>query len=707
MLLFAPLALAHRVYLDREGLPELDRILRFEAPTIGKVEDARGEVLIEVAREYRRIVSYDEIPQVVRDAILSAEDKNFFSHSGLDYSALPRVLWKAAQSSLLAWRRGDSGLRLRMPQGGSTLTQQLVRGYFLQDWVRAEQSGVLYRDGFLPRVVSVAVGARTTNKLARKLEEARLAVWLEGEMRRRYGSREEAKRQIFARYANLIYLGNGRYGFAAASQYYFGKDLASYTGEDAGKAALLAGIAKAPGEYAPGDPRSVGRRDAILALMARNGSIPEALAERCRKEPVTVAPRPRPSPIDAPAAVEHVIDELKTRGGGRFSAADLFDGRVSVRSTVDRRVQAVVNDALEKGLARYEKRHPRGKGQIQGSVVVLRNADAAILAEAGSRKVYNGRLNVYSDYNRVTDSARQPGSAMKPLAYLAAFGSGMDLDTTVPDEPIGLPTGGGREVKWIANYDGQFKGPMPLREALAESRNAAAVWVAREAGLYSVIQTARAVGIRSPLQPYLTTALGASEVRLLELADAYRAMASELLAEPHVIDRVTDPAGGVLYEAPRAGHDIRSAGFTSAQLRLIQEGLRGVVRLPGGTAHALAGRDFPIPVMGKTGTTSEYRDALFAGSTYGPSGITVAVRIGYDDDRELGAQETGARTALPVFREIVLRVYEQGLVGAVPSFPPEIEQGIDEYLALRAALAETRAEPLPDPSPNPAAGPGT
>jgi penicillin-binding protein 1A len=211
-----------------------------------------------------------------------------------------------------------------------------------------------------------------------------------------------------------------------------------------------------------------------------------------------------------------------------------------------------VNEALENGLARYEKRHPGAKGSIQGSVVALRNGNAAILAEAGGRHIFNGRDSRYSDYNRVTGSLRQPGSAWKPLVYLAAFRQGLDLDTFVPDEPIEVFMGTDQGVKWISNYDNQFKGPIPIRQALAESRNAVAVWITREIGLNSVIRAAREMGIRSPLQPYITTALGASEVRLLELAGAYRTMASGILAKPHIIDRVTDASGAVLYEAPAA-----------------------------------------------------------------------------------------------------------------------------------------------------------
>jgi penicillin-binding protein 1A len=678
----------HYVYFDRTRLPDIESFLRFEPPTIGAIYDDQGKVLIELAREYRRVVSYDEVPSILREAILAAEDKNFFAHSGVEYRALPRVVEKAVGRSLAAWWNGD-GFRPLFPQGGSTLTQQLVRSYFLQDLTIRENSDTLTLDGLTPRVLAGVLSVRATNKLLRKIEEIRLSLWLEEEMRRRYGSQNQAKREIFARYASFIYLGSGRYGFAAASEYYFGKPLSSYTPEDGGLAALLAGIGKSPKLYAPlpGRAEPLRRRNEILALMVRNGRISEDLAQRCQAEPVPVAAR-RPVPTEAPGAIANVLEELKQHGGTRFGIEDLFRGRISVRSTVDGRVQTIVNEALENGLALYEQRHRASTGLIQGSVVVLRNADAAILAEAGGRQTFRGRTTRYSDLNRVTDSLRQPGSTWKPMVYLAAFRHGLDLDSEVPDEPIEVPVDADRGVKWIANYDNHFKGLIPLRQALAESRNAVAVWIAREIGVDEVNRTARQIGILSPLHEYISTALGASEVRLLELAGAYRAMASGLLAQPHVLARVTDSTGGVLYQASRGATEITADGPSSAELTLIQEGLRGVVRLPEGTAHALDALDFPIPVMGKTGTTSDFRDALFVGSTYGREGITVAVRIGFDDNRTLGEKETGSRAALPIFREIMLRVYHEQLAGPVPQFPGDIETRIDAYLALRADLTQ-------------------
>jgi penicillin-binding protein 1A len=678
----------YTIYFDRRDLPDLGAFLRFEPLTTGEIRDDRGEVLIQLAREYRRVVSYDELPPILRDAILAAEDKNFFTHSGVEYRALPRVIQKTAMRSLDSWRRGD-GFRSPYPQGGSTLTQQLVRVYFLRDLTIRENGDRLVSDGYAARAVSWIVGVRGTNTLLRKTEELRLSLWLEEEMRRRYGSAERAKQEIFERYANFIYLGNGRYGFASASEYYFGKPLSSYGAEDADKAASLAGIGKSPRDYAPApdDPRPLRRRNAILALMVRNRAIPEDLASRCRARPIVVAAR-SPVKTDAPAAISHVLEELQRRGDDGLGIEELFQGRIVVHATVDARVQAVVNASLEAGLARYEARHRTARGAIQGSVVVLRNADAAVLAEAGGRRAFEGRDARYTDLNRVTDSLRQAGSAWKPMVYLAAFRRGLDLDTEVPDEPIGVPSGTGSEEKWITNYDNCFLGPIPVREALAASRNAATVWIAREIGVDEVNRTSRQLGIHSALSPYLSTALGSSDVRLLELAGAYRAMASGIPAEPHVVARVTAAAGGaVLYEPPRPAPGFGWDGPSFMDLSLIQEGLRGVVRLPEGTAHALDDAAFGIPVMGKTGTTSDFRDALFVGSTYGAEGITVAVRIGYDDNRVLGDKESGSRAALPIFREIVQRLYRERLVGPVPTFPPEIESRITDYL-------EGRAEPF-------------
>jgi len=705
VVVLVPVALiALHVYGDRTNLPDPGPFERFEFLAIGHVYDASGTPLIQLAREHRSITAYKDIPPVVREAIVATEDKHFFTHNGVDYSTIPRVLRRVRMATLLARVVGrgptvEADAPAIFPQGGSTITQQLVRGYFLKGLTSGENSHLLQGLGRLPRSLSFVLGARNANMIARKAEEMRLSLWIEGELTRRFGSKRRAKEEILARYASYVYMGNGQYGFATAAQYYFGRPLISLTADDADMAALLAGIPKSPRDYDPTSSdaaNALRRRDQTLTLMAANGFLTrDALAEATRR-PLPVVAAHRGVVTHAPSAVGHVIKELRSRGVPN-GLEDLLQGHLDVYSTVDVRVQQIVNDALEQGLAAYETRHPRAAGVTQGSVVVLGNGDARILAESGGRARYNGRSAVYSDFNRAIESARQPGSAMKPIVYLAAFRSGgFDLESLVPDEPISVPDGI-NEPKWISNYDGRFKGPIPAREALAESRNAAAMWIGSQVGLDSILRTARGLGITTVLHPYPTTVLGASEVNLLELANAYRTMASGVYAQPYIISRAVQDLGADVTGLARRP---ASAENTDPGLLLIQEGLRGVVRIPGGTAHALDSETFAIPVMGKTGTTSEFRDALFVGSTYGVGGITVAVRIGFDDNRSLGNGESGARVALPIFRDVVARIYRDRLAGAVPAFPEELEARITAYLDGPAppplvAGAAVRRTPLP------------
>ena len=419
--------------------------------------------------------------------------------------------------------------------------------------------------------------------------------------------------------------------------------------------------------------------------MAASGFISQDTLKAAEQRPIEANGQRKNKILSTPAVLATILDELKGRRAD-LTVEHLYQGGIQVYSTVDARVQQLANQALEHGLELYEKRHPSAKGIIQGAVVVLRNRDASILAETGGRQFYQARSATYSDFNRVTKAMRQPGSTMKPFAYLAAFRQGsFDLATMVPDEPIGVPDGANQSTKWISNYDDQFRGMIPLREALAESRNAAAVWLAGQIGIGNVLDTSRSLGVKTRLRPYFTTALGASEVNLLELANAYRTIASGIFAEPYAIRKIVRATGEVATEKEL---DRSAVDVNDPALLLIQEGLRSVVRIPSGTAHALNPSVFPIAVMGKTGTTNEFRDALFIGSTYGRNGITVAVRVGFDDNRSLGPNETGGRLALPVFKELMLKVYREKLVGPAPTFPAQMEQNINDYLAGRTAVTE-------------------
>ena len=686
------------VYFDRQNLPDVGPFTRFDFPTIGHIYDVNGEPLIELAREYRQITQYEDIPPIVRDAILATEDKHFFAHNGVDYMSVPRVIGKirvGAWGKRLATggRRDNMAGQAIFPQGGSTITQQLVRGAFLQRQTSQENSYQLRNVGILPRVLSSVIGARNVNMVLRKREEIRLSLWIEQQMRERFRSKRRAKEEIFARYASFVYMGNGQYGFARAAEYYFGRRLSSFTADDADKAALLASIAKSPRAYAPtardGGP-ILRRRNQTLGLMAASRFISRDQLTAAGRRPLPVVARRKADVFQSSAVVAHVLAELKVAHPD-VGLEDLLQGRVQVDSTVDLRIQRIANDALRHGLERYEQRHARARGLTQGSVVVLKNRDGSILAEVGGREVYRGRATSYSDFNRVTESLRQPGSAMKPIVYLAAFRhGGFTLDTLVPDQPISVPNGNAENRKWISNYDGRFKGLIPIREALAESRNAVAIWITAQIGIDAILRTSRSLGVQTRLQRYATTALGASEVNLLELATAYRTIASGMIAPPYVIRQIVRGSGDV---DPGPSHTPVPVRLTDGALALIQEGLRGVVRIPTGTAHALDSRAFPIAVMGKTGTTNDFKDALFVGSTYGPDGVTVAVRIGFDDSHSLGSKETGGRVALPVFQELMLRLYRDEIAGTAPPFPPDMEQRITQYVQgdVPAAVVDTAA----------------
>lgn len=281
------------INFNRRNLPDLDGFIRFELFTTGHVYDTNGRVLIELGRERREIIQYGDIPDVLRQAILSAEDENFFAHSGVDYSFFRRLLSKTNVHALMAGSsNGKNGAERApiFPQGGLTITQQLVRGYFLKELTSTKNSTALQHQGCLPHLLAFVIGVPGTNRVLLKVEEMRLALWIEGEMRKRYGSKRRAKEELLASYASLIYLGNGRYGFAAASKYYFGMPVTALTSNDADKAALLAGITKSPSEYAPtltDNQKALRRRNQILALMVKNHFISLQTLDAASKLPFT------------------------------------------------------------------------------------------------------------------------------------------------------------------------------------------------------------------------------------------------------------------------------------------------------------------------------------------------------------------------------------------------------------------------------------
>ena len=660
---------AQYIFYNRDNLPDIQSFVNFDVPQVGIISDSKGRPIINLAKEYRLIIKTEEINWTVKTAFLSAEDKDFYIHNGVDwYALLIRAVGKNIGHSVETSLR-ERELRIVVQQGASTITDQILGLYYREhiNSALAILAGKWW--GFMPP------------RYLRKIEELRLAKWLEEELTKPeyFGSKRKAKDEILVRFLSYTYF-KKVYGVKAASLYYLSKG-AEFL--DYGEAALLAGIIKNPGLYAPVPQppnnlftqRQLNRRNNVLDLMAENNYLTKEQADKFKERELPI-PEDRRSITDAPSVVGDVLSELKLTG---INSDKLFNGEVKIISVSNLDIQALANDALEGGLREFEERHQESKGMIQGSVVVLNNSDAAILAEVGGRKIYKDKTLQYSDFNRVRHSLRQPGSAFKPFVYLTALiYSFWTLDDTVVDRPIFVSMGWNKPRKWISNYDGKFKGEITMRKALIESRNAAAIWTAKRIGsMDKITETAKQLGIKTKLRPDISTTLGASEVNLLELANAYRAIASGIYAEPYSIGSITNRSGETIYERTAMSKPLE---IGSEVIQRIQEGLRSVVRIQGGTAYSLTLENFPVQVMGKTGTTNDSRDALFIGSTYGSAGITVAVWIGYDDNRPLGDRETGARAALPIFKEIIRKIYEKRLAGSSPEFPREIEDDISNYI---------------------------
>ncbi len=520
------------------------------------------------ARRLRRDpLRWQDIPRPLIDATIAAEDKRFWTHGGLDWRALLRAAWADAR-----------GRRL---QGASTITQQLAKNLFLS-----------------PR--------RT---IARKLEEALLAMYLE----RRLG-----KRRILTLYLNSIYLGqdgaDSVMGMRAAARDYFAKDPKELT---LGECAALAGMIRGPGLYDPRrEPEAArARRDQVLRLMRGDGLIGGRALAAALAEPLRAAPAPPSADRrDSAYYAAEVARELAPRYGGDA----LYRDGLSIYTTMDPVLQSAAQRALRRS------RH-------EAALVALDPADGSVLALAG------GRDFGQSQFNRATQARRQPGSAFKPFVYLAGLRAGLTAATLLSDRPRRYP---GPRGGWSPrNYEGVYFGTATVRQALARSLNAATLDLASRAGLPRIIAAARDCGIASPLREDLPLALGASEVGLLELTSAYEPFAAGgRRAAPRLVAAVAAADGSTLeLDAP----DSRVV-LDPATAYLMTSLMESVVRE--GTARSLAALGFRAPAAGKTGTTNSGRDAWFVGYT---SSFLAGAWVGDDHGRAL--RLTGAKDALPLW----------------------------------------------------------
>jgi penicillin-binding protein 1A len=673
-------------------LPQVEALEAYRPSSITELYDDHGRVIGSFALQRRVVASYDDFAPILREALVSIEDKDFYSHSGINF-------WRIVGA---AYRDIESGGRV---QGASTLTMQLARNLFLSP----------------------------DRSFHRKVQEALLAIQIE---------RRFTKPQIFTLYANQIFLGHGVYGFEAASEFYFSKPARNLTLTEA---ALLAGLPKGPVLYSPiiHPDRATKRRSLVINALLEDGKITAAQAESSRSAPLGLRLQHDPNSL-APYFVEEIRRYLESK----YGADQVHEGGLKVYTSLDVDLQKSANRAVLDGLAAYERRHGwRGhlenviaegtdidkyehpdwddepevngyvhalvtssgvglatlkfgrysaalgqadmawtKGRIQdllhkGDVCYVKvlslspngaarvsleqdsGAEGALVAidntTGGITALVGGRDFNESKFDRATQALRQVGSSFKPYVYTAVIDKGGSPDDTVLDEPVTFDTASGPYTPH--NYDEKFEGIITLRRALAQSRNIPALKLASKVGIKTVIDYAERFGITTRLPPYLPVALGSAEVTLIEQTSAYSVFPNDgVRVTPRYITKVTDYEGRVLEEDYPEVKDVISARTA----RIMTAMLREVVLHGTGVAAA----KLPFPAGGKTGTTNDFTDAWFVG--FSPS-MTCGVWIGFDEKKSLGAKETGAHAALPIWMNFM----SEAMAGKDPGEfqpPPEI-----------------------------------
>ena len=576
-------------------------------------------------RERRQLISIKQVPEYQIRAVLAAEDHRFFEHYGVD--------WRGILRAMMANLRHGA-----IRQGGSTLTQQLAKNYFLTP-------------------------ERT---FTRKVKELIIAVIIES----RYD-----KREILEIYLNEIYLGQkgsvAINGIGEASYFYFGKPVKRLT---LSEAAIIAGLIKAPNNYSPyrDIARCQSRRDTVLEAMYRWEWITQAELEDARKQPIKAV-----GFIAADKKAPYFIDYLTEQLKSLYRPQDLASLGLSIYTTLDSQVQMAAEEALAKGLGRLENSNPElqrsaTEEKLQGAIVVMQPKTGHILALVG------GRNYGVSQFNRITQARRQPGSAFKPLVYLSALKQ--FSPTTLLSNDRKSYTVNGKQ--WDPqNFEPVTEYTVSLQDALKKSYNLATVDLAMKTGLEQIVDLAAKFNFSTPIKPFPSLALGAFEVIPLELARAYCVFAAEGFQPfPLSLKGVVDENGKILEQQ----HLNIERLITPAEAFIMNSMLQGVVKE--GTARSLQWRGVTWPVAGKTGTTNDFRDAWFVG--YTPD-ILALVWVGFDNGDSIKA--TGAAAALPIWAE---------LMNAIPQYRSESEfkipQGVKKILVC-AVTGRPAVSGCPDP----------
>lgn len=582
-------------YAFTMDLPGIDALKDYRPSISSRVYDDKNELIDEFFLEDRKLIKINEVPRVAIQAFVAAEDSRFFAHKGFDVQSIFRAVFKNLEAGHII-------------QGGSTITQQVAKMMYLSP----------------------------EKKYTRKFKEAILAYKID-----RYLTKDE----ILNLYLNQIYLGHGTYGLESASLGYFGKSARELKLHEA---ALLAGMPKAPSNYSPflHYDKAKQRQYYVLTRMAEDGYISRGQMEQAYKAPLNLrAIRPK----DKMAA--YFVENVRRYVQEKYGADVLYKEGLSIYTTLDLNVQKYAGEAMERGLKELEERNKYRPGLVQGALFCMDVKTGAIRAMVGGRDFNK------SEFNRATQSRRQPGSAFKPIIYTAAFDKGMTPATVFEDAPIAVNDVSQENGVWSPkNFDGKFMGPITMRTALVLSRNVVTVKILQEIGIDYAISYAMNMGITSPLDHALSLALGVSGVTLQELVQVYSVLANQgQKVTPYFIKKIVDRTGNVFEETkvqPEQVIDPRIAYITT---HVMQD----VVTMGTGTRVRSIGR----PVAAKTGTTNDTRDAWFIGMT--PS-LIAGVWVGFDQEASLGSQEVGGRSAAPIWLYFMEKALQKTPVESFP-----------------------------------------
>lgn len=576
-------------YVLLQELPSIAALKDFRPSIATRVYDDNNELIDEFFLEDRKLIKVSDVPRYAVLAFVAAEDARFFHHGGLDLQSITRAFYKNLEAG-------------KIVQGGSTITQQVAKSLYLSP----------------------------ERKYIRKIKEAILAYKID-----RYLTKEE----ILNLYLNYIYLGHGTYGIEAAAEGYFGKSARYLT---LAEASMLAALPKAPTTYSPflHYDKARERQGYVLDRMVEDGYITTEQKDAALRAPIELRSF-RPKEKIAPYFIENVRRYVQAKYGSDV----LYKEGLEIYTTLNISMQKSANEALERGLKELEARGNYKKEPVQGALLCMDVKTGAIRAMVG------GRDYTKSEFNRTTQSIRQPGSAFKPLIYTAAFDKGLTPATQLVDSPIVFEDPSQEDGFWKPkNFDGKFMGPITLRYALVHSRNVITVKLLQEIGVDYATAYATNMGITSPLAKNLSIALGSSGVTLQEMVRAYGVLANGgKRVTPYFIKKIVDRTGQVFEESQVVEEQVIDPRIAFLTTNILQDVVES------GTGYRV--KSIGRPVAGKTGTTNDNRDAWFMGFT--PSLVT-GVWVGFDKDTTLGKEEVGGRAAAPIwlyFMEKALQTY--------------------------------------------------